>query len=116
VKRELLFSVTKKDLDITWFSGCGAGGQHRNKHQNCIRIQHRASGTLVTGQSHKERQSNIKEALKNLTSNPKFKVWLSRMIYEVLGGKTLDERVNEMMEPNHIKVETRNESGNWESA
>ena len=26
--KELLFSVTKKDFDITYFSGKGAGGQH----------------------------------------------------------------------------------------
>ena len=34
-QKELLFSVTKKDFSITWFSGTGAGGQYRNKHQNC---------------------------------------------------------------------------------
>jgi len=32
--RELAFSVTKKDLEITYFSGTGKGGQHRNKHKN----------------------------------------------------------------------------------
>ena len=25
--------LTKKDFKITWFSGQGAGSQHRNKHQ-----------------------------------------------------------------------------------
>lgn len=66
--------ITRKDLDIHYFSGSGSGGQHRNKHQNCVRINHPESGATVTGQSHKERQSNLKEALQNLKGNPKFKV------------------------------------------
>ena len=73
--KELLFSITRKDLKIDYFSGTGAGGQHRNKHQNCVRLRHSVSGAIVTGQSHRERRSNIKEALNNLVSSPKFKIW-----------------------------------------
>jgi len=34
MKKEHLFSVTKKDIEITYYSGRGAGGQHRNRHKN----------------------------------------------------------------------------------
>jgi len=39
---------TKKDFKIDWYSGSGAGGQHRNKHQNCCRIIHIESGFSET--------------------------------------------------------------------
>jgi protein subunit release factor B len=112
--RELLFSVTKKDLEISWFSGTGAGGQHRNKHQNCVRLHHPASGARVTGQSNKERKSNIREALNNLVKNPKFKLWMTREVNEKLTGKRLEEVVDEMMAPENLRFEGKNEQGQWE--
>jgi len=32
--KDLLFSVIKKEFEITYYSGKGAGGQHRNRHKN----------------------------------------------------------------------------------
>ncbi len=61
-----LFSITKKDFEISYFSGKGSGGQHRNKHQNCVRMKHKESGIISVGQNHKNRQANLKEALRNL--------------------------------------------------
>ena len=60
------FSLTKKDFKIDWFSGTGAGGQHRNKHQNCVRITHIDTGFMETGQNHRERSRNFEEAFKRL--------------------------------------------------
>jgi peptide chain release factor 1 len=59
-------SWTKKDFKIDWFSGTGAGGQHRNKHQNCVRITHIESGITTTGQNYRERQRNFDDAFKRL--------------------------------------------------
>lgn len=61
-------SWTKKDFKIDWFSGTGAGGQHRNKSRNCVRITHIESGIVVTGQNHRERQRNFNEAFTTLAS------------------------------------------------
>ncbi|MGR3303776.1 MAG: peptide chain release factor-like protein [Candidatus Scalindua sp.] len=58
--------LTKKDFKIDWFSGKGAGGQKRNKTQNCCRITHLETGITTTGQSNKERPANQKEAFNNL--------------------------------------------------
>jgi peptide chain release factor 1 len=65
-REEIDVEIDHKDLEISWFSGSGAGGQHRNKHQNCCRITHKPSGFMVTGQSYRNRPSNQKEAMKNL--------------------------------------------------
>lgn len=58
--------LTRKDFRIEWFSGTGAGGQYRNKHQNCCRMTHIESGLRTTGQSHRERPANQAEAFNKL--------------------------------------------------
>jgi protein subunit release factor B len=58
--------LTKKDFRIQWYSGSGAGGQHRNKHQNCCRITHIDSGLSAIGTSSKERRANQREAFNAL--------------------------------------------------
>lgn len=58
--------LTRKDFRVDWFSGKGAGGQHRNKHPNCCRITHIDSGVSTTGQSHRERPANQREAFNKL--------------------------------------------------
>jgi protein subunit release factor B len=63
---ELIFSATKKDFKIDWFSGQGAGGQHRNKHQNCCRITHPVSGLVGIGQNHRSRVSNQRDAFNSV--------------------------------------------------
>lgn len=58
--------LTKKDFSIEWFSGTGAGGQHRNKHQNCCRITHIATGLRANGQNARDRQTNQRTAFEQL--------------------------------------------------
>ena len=111
--RELLFSVTKKDLELSWFSGSGAGGQHRNRHKNCVRLFHPDSGVRVTGQSHKERNSNIREALNNLVKHPKFGLWQLRQVNEIVSGKSIEKWVDESMSPDNIIVEGKDDQGRW---
>ncbi len=84
MSKELLFSVTKKDFEIHYFSGSGAGGQHRNKHSNCVRLHHPDSGVRATGQRSKDRQTNLKDAFKTLTTNATFKVWMNKKTHECI--------------------------------
>ena len=110
-KKELLFSVTKKDFDIDYFSGKGAGGQYRNKHKNCVRIRHKESGAYATGQSNRDRKNNIHEAINGLVDSKKFKLWINRKALEVIEGRSLEEKVEEQMKPENLKIEVKSTSG-----
>ena len=59
---EVTIMVNDSDLRIEWYSGTGAGGQHRNKHQNSCRITHIPSGTVATAQC-RSRQNSLDQAL-----------------------------------------------------
>ena len=56
-----------KDFSIEWYSGTGAGGQHRNKHQNSCRLKHLPTGLETTAQT-RSRQSSLLEAKQKLIS------------------------------------------------
>lgn len=55
-------TIPQSDLKIEWYSGTGAGGQHRNKHQNSCRITHLPSGTIATAQC-RSRQNSLEQAM-----------------------------------------------------
>ena len=109
-----IFSVTKKDLEITYFSGHGAGGQHRNKHKNCVRIRHPETGVIVTGQEQKSLEQNKKFALNRLVANKKFRIWLKIQSAKAAMGEReyeeelnrIDRRVDELMKPENLKIES----------
>lgn len=47
---------------MEWFSGSGAGGQHRNKHQNCARLFHNPTGLKQERQG-RSREANYRDAM-----------------------------------------------------
>ena len=61
-------NLTRKDFELQWFSGTGKGGQHRNKHQNCCRIVHIATGLKTVGQRSRSREENLEDAFKRLAA------------------------------------------------
>jgi peptide chain release factor 1 len=55
------YTFSPRDFDVQWYSGTGAGGQHRNKHQNSCRITHRETGIVATAQC-RSRENSFDEA------------------------------------------------------
>ena len=58
-------SIPDAHLRIEWYSGTGAGGQHRNKTQNSCRITHLPSGTVATAQT-RSRQNSLNLAMADI--------------------------------------------------
>lgn len=53
--------IEDADVRIDFFSGTGAGGQHRNKKMNSVRMTHVPTGIVVTAQS-RSREANLRDA------------------------------------------------------
>ncbi len=102
MRKTLLFTLTKADFEITYYSGSGAGGQHRNKHQNCVRMRHPESDVSAIGADHKSREQNKKLAFRRLTNHPEFKKWIK---FKALYAQDVERRVDESMRPENILVE-----------
>jgi len=111
--KEKLFSITKKDFDIQTFCSGGPGGQNQNKVASGVRIVHKES--RATGESRTERSQhqNKKLALQRLTQSIKFKVWLNRKVFETIKHKTIEQIVEESVNPKNLKIEKRDEKGKW---
>lgn len=52
---------------VEWYSGSGAGGQHRNKHQNSCRIIHEPTGLVRTSQT-RSRENSYRLAMSAIAS------------------------------------------------
>lgn len=55
--------MEEKDIRVQWYSGTGAGGQYRNKHQNSCRLVHLPTGIQALGTKNRERSANLRDAM-----------------------------------------------------
>jgi len=110
-RRELLFSVTKKDFEVQTFRSGGKGGQHQNKTDSGVRIIHSESGARGECRNFKHQHQNKKEAFRRLVNSPKFKLWINIRAHEVTKGKRIEQIVDEAMVPENLKIEVRTSEG-----
>lgn len=111
--KELICSVTKKDLDIQTFRAGGKGGQHQNTTDSGVRIVHRESGAVGESRTERSQVVNKRMALRRLVDHPKFRLWQAKKLKEHLTGKTVGQRGEEMMAEKNLKIEVRDERGRW---
>jgi len=105
---------TKKDFHLTWFSGTGGGGQHRNKHMNCCRLKHIPSGVVKTGQSNRTRPANQAEALNAIATDVRFLAHASLRLRELERGETTEQVVDKMMAKlDDFLTQVKDPEGNW---
>ena len=83
--KQLLFSVTRKDLRIEEFRVGGAGGQHRDKTSAGIRITHVESGAVGQAGDSRSKMENRGKAFMRMVDHPKFTAWHKMKTSETLG-------------------------------
>ena len=101
--RELLFSVTKKDLTVQTFKSGGKGGQHQNTCNSGVRIIHPPSGARSECRQERSQAANKKLAFRRLVSSTAFLLWQSRMI--ACYGVSIEKKVEEAMADKNLKIE-----------
>ncbi len=110
--KELLFSITKKDFEVQTFRCSGPGGQKTNKTSSGVRIVHKESGAVGESRESRSQHENKRIAFRRLAESGTFKAWHKRKIYEVITNMTIDQKVDKLMQPEHLKFEVK-DNGKW---
>lgn len=97
-----VFTVTVKDCEVQTFRSGGPGGQNQNKVNSGVRIIHHPSGARGECRETRDQLQNKRIAFRKMAESPKFKIWINKRLY---GYKTPEERVEEDMRPENIKIE-----------
>ena len=112
--RERISIATKKDFDVSYFCGSGAGGQARNKVASGVQIIHRESGAIGRASDSRSQAENKKTAFERLLGSALMKFWLSKKLYEIRQQETLEETIENETTPENLKFEIKNADGKWE--
>jgi hypothetical protein len=111
--RQLLFSLHKKDFEITPFKASGNGGQKRNKTMSACRIKHPASGAVAEGKEERSFFQNRANAFKRMLAKPEFQKWHKIQCAKAFGTWIdIDKYVNEGMREENLKLEIQVD-GKW---
>ncbi len=113
-ERELLFSVTQKDLVFQTFRAGGKGGSNANKTSMGVRFVHPPSGAVGESREERSQLQNKRNAFNRLARSPKFQAWLKLETARRNGEEAIiAAEVKAAMADENLLVEQRTASG-WE--
>lgn len=106
MNKELLFSVTKKDLRIDTFRSGGKGGQNQNKRDTGVRITHLESGAVGESREERSQEQNKKNAFRRMVASDNFQRWIKiKTIFTSNIRREVDKKVDEWMQDKYLKFE-----------
>jgi hypothetical protein len=112
--KKLVFSLTAKDFKWDFFCSGGPGGQHQNKVATGCRCTHVPSGAVSESRVYKQQIQNKREAFTKCCKSDKFQKWCKVHASKLLGNKTPEDIVDEMMDRiTDFKIEIKNSEGLW---
>lgn len=111
--KKKMFSVTIKDCRVDTFTVGGHGGSGKDTSNTGVRVTHEPSGASAEGTRSRSQLSNKKEAFIQMAGSKKFRLWAQQETNRLISGKSVDEIVDEAMDPAYLKVEVRGEDGTW---
>jgi len=110
--RKLVFSVGINDCRVDTFTVGGHGGAGKDTSNSGVRITHPPSGAVGKATDTRQQSKNKKLAFVRMAETKAFKAWVKLTAAKLATGKSLEDRVEEAMEPKNIKVEVKKE-GIW---
>jgi len=111
--RTPLFSVTIKDCRVDTFRSGGKGGQNQNKVESGVRVVHEPSGAVGEARDSRDQLQNKRSAFRRMAESKPFQAWIRMVASELITGKSVEDRVEEAMQPDNLKIEVRKD-GKWE--
>lgn len=104
--KQILFSVTRADLDVQTFRASGPGGQNVNKRDTGVRIVHRTSGAVGESCDERQQAQNKKIAFHRMVESRTFQSWVKMQAAARLQGfRDAEAKVERDMSPENLKVE-----------
>jgi protein subunit release factor B len=113
MKKTKLFSVSVKDCRVDTFIGSGAGGQHKQKTSSGVRVTHEPSGAIGKCSENREQHINKRTAFRKMAESKEFKNWVKLQAAKLEGKPTVEELVEQAMNPKNLKVEVRGPDGSF---
>ena len=105
-----MLTVRAEDCEWDFFRAGGPGGQKQNKTSSGARCKHAPSGAVGEARDARDQKTNKRSAFMRMIETKEFKTWIKKQVGK---DELLIAQVERELWPDRLKVETKDEDGNW---